>query len=102
MITGIVLTAAGGISGLTALAFATAGSSCNTVSNSAYSTTTSCDSYNEIALVGAVGFAALAGTGLTFIIVGSQRVPNEEAARRVVLTPWASRESGGLRLSGNF
>lgn len=95
-IAGIVLTVAGGISGLTALSFGLAAATCdeNSVAGSL------CGTYEDLTLVGAIGFVVLAGAGIPMIIVGGERVPNE--ATRLQLSPWASSNSGGLRLSGNF
>lgn len=105
MVTGIVLTAAGGISALTAVSFVIAGSTCtNTSTTSSYSTSTdsTCDTFTDLTWVSGIAAIALIGTGIPLVIVGGSRVPNEQATRRLVLTPWASSNSGGLRLFGNF
>jgi hypothetical protein len=105
MVTGIVLTAAGGISALTAVSFVIAGSTCtNTSTTSSYSTSTdsTCDTFTDLTLVSGIAAIALIGIGLPLVIVGGSRVPNEQATRRLVLTPWANSNSTGLSLSGNF
>jgi hypothetical protein len=102
MVAGIVVTAAGGVSGLIALSAALANSTCDSVQSPYATTTTDCSTYRDITVAGLVGFGVLLGAGIPMIIVGGGRVPNEEAAQRVVLSPWASRNSGGLSLSGNF
>jgi hypothetical protein len=96
MVTGIVFSGAAALSaGVFGLTYVT--------TNMCSSSDPQHDCGNSTLMV-ATGVGALVGigVGIPLIIVGSQRVPNEEAARPIVLTPWASSNSGGLSLSGSF
>jgi hypothetical protein len=56
-----------------------------------------CDDYSPAVYVLGIGGAVLAVAGIPLIIYGAPRVPDQKAARVQVL-PWASANSGGVRL----
>jgi hypothetical protein len=94
MVTGIVVTAAGGMSaGLFLLAF-TFGGDCSEPG---------CGGGEHAGMMvgGAIGAIVGLGVGIPLINYGRQWVP---ATRRdaLVLSPWITANSGGLRLFGNF
>jgi len=98
---GIVLTSLGGVSGLISLVAINANGACNdmaTFSGSAQD----CDGMETTAIVSGIAFVVLVGVGIPMIVIGAERVPDESATPRVVLSPWASSRSGGLSLSGSF
>lgn len=56
-----------------------------------------CDDYSTSVYVLGIGSAVLAVAGIPLIIYGARSEPVPKAAR-VQLAPWASTQSGGLRL----
>lgn len=55
-----------------------------------------CDSYTVPLYVLGIGGAVLVAAGVPMIIYGAKTLPSKPA--RLQVTPWASRESGGLKL----
>lgn len=102
MVTGIVFTATGAFSGLVALSLIINRMKCNDPNEALVYDKSTCDTLADLTLATAIGFVAFAGVGVPMIIIGAGRVPNQQATRRLMLTPWASAHSGGLSLSGNF
>lgn len=96
MVTGIVLTGLGAMSGgLFGLAYYFHDMCSSPEPNG-------CDGHSTLMVATGVGALVGLGVGIPLIVVGAGRVPNEQATRRLVLSPWASSKSGGLSLSGNF
>jgi hypothetical protein len=96
MVTGIVLSGLGAMSGgLFGFAYYVQNMCTSSEPNG-------CDGRSTLMVATGVGALVGLGVGVPLIFVGAPSVPNEEAAQRVVLSPWASRNSGGLSLSGNF
>lgn len=57
-----------------------------------------CDSYTAPIYVLGIGGAVLVGAGIPMIIYGAKSVPVKKQTGRAQLLPWATPQSGGLKL----
>jgi len=97
MASGIVLVSLGGLAGLIAVISFSMGGACDDASSAS-----DCDELDSVALRSTIAFVILEGAGIPMLVYGAKRVPAEPPRARLQLSPWASPNAGGLRLSGSF